>query len=489
MIQKTLFLDNPEMVKGEAQYRYESDWQMQSLLTCAENERSKIESLPVTEASLAACALLHSFYDMAKAYYMKARYLLEIESEPKFTKHERTYYRHATVRRLAEGWEHVGSVISTALNTSYSTSRKDPSLTKLAQVVQQAQDNLAFSEMRERFAVMPHFGARHFEIVHFHYAPFIALIGVPRYYMHVPWGWSVVWHELAGSLVREKKVQQAIQSFVNTFDWHDWEETYRGLNREGWITELVEDAVSVLALGATMYDTLEVLLHQHYLRLDQPEDDRHPVPTIRLEVAHGLLHRMGVKSGDTDDEHARQISDWLYGLRSQLVRKLFTEKDAEATTELAPKMADGERLPDSTPAHRLIAAARTAFMDNPACGENVCKSVFGEPRPRALAAIPREYSEATERALEASRSFFREEIQPKTKWEELEVITLYDEDRALIWEVGAHDHGGQPTQNDSNAEFEVFGYYHSGYRHSFEFKLTHKHQDRQFLDNNWRVSR
>jgi hypothetical protein len=312
--------------------------------------------------------LLTCYIRYAWAYFNQACELIDRVEDFKTTPRQKIYWRHRVLKRLLDDWDAISPLLLAA---------KDPRVKNIESLLLAAEPALQWVEKRweqsvEQFEKMDYYASRekpdvrsalvtlpyygrHFELLRFDFAPFVSVMGVPLYDLDTPWGWQVIWHEMAGHIVHKLKEDGQLAAIVNQVEtklaaidplpdntWQEWlkarelplepvtpatqincEELFDDelsqdmcrkffenlrkegtmvVDREGWVAELLEDAYSTLSLGPEMLSTLKYVLRQHYQTDDQLYDDRHPTVRLRLVMTAALLREMGFGPFEIDLE-------------------------------------------------------------------------------------------------------------------------------------------------------------------------------------------
>jgi hypothetical protein len=392
--------------EGEGDVTFASDWQVQSLLLFAERTRQLLSAgaNASSETHKTLCDLVSKFMGVMVPYYEhgvdqlgdRARLFREgpIKTTPM------RYERRRFVERIGEEWALLMSLASSAQLLP----ENDVALSAIRKVIETATGNLKLREGHQ-IAVLPHFG-RHFELVKFHYAPATVVLGIPVSSLYCPWEWPVIWHEAAGIYIEDIHDQQHSpvtklaaslrQAMKNDAVWQRWKADYRDIleglaavaaanglsdivDAEGrpakrivrnWAEELVEDAVSVLCLGEGAVATLEQVFVQHYgkpgVSVEAP-DFRHPPSQLRLLVAYGLSHRMGLRSADVADEGARVLAQAIFDVKDRITRRTFTQADVSAVADRLAAIERGEvasldQMEPQGVAATIAAVAQAAYL-------------------------------------------------------------------------------------------------------------------------------
>jgi hypothetical protein len=431
--------------------RYQSDWHLISILELARTTQKWIEQQESTPWAVSMGTLVKSYEEMAVAYYAAAVRQLPGSGA-------KTFHLHNVIEKLAEEWMLLVPIIQVA------AVRPDTPLALLARVVEGASEALNL-DLDSQIAVVPHVG-RHFELVRFHYAPYVALIGVPFFDLQTPWEWSVIWHELAGILVAQQSVQEMITKFLEQLPdstWEEWEKRYvpetsegeavdvpavshrdsatdaggesieSPINRRGWLEEWVEDACSILALGPAAYQILVTVFQQRHSNLVELKDERHPPPGLRLEVAYRLLTKMAkndpqarkaLKSVKTNhskaegDSGAAEIAEWIWANAETLVKSVFDWRTGESD-----ELSDLGQL-----VRRIVIESRQRILQ-PDQGKviwNEAQSLLNdwllENQVVSLRVVDSEFPK-----LKSQAKGFIEKIEGKS-WEELQELALSETD-------------------------------------------------------------
>ncbi len=514
---------------------HESDWHMHSLRDYVGIALSRLEDLPLTLSVRALAQLVVNYWAMAQAYYLRIRDLVG-QAIPEAS--QRVFRRHQAVQRLAREWDQIMSVLLAADHSAY-----DP-LLDLVSVCRAAQDNMNLSLAQQ--VIVPHFGRRHFEMVQFRYAPDVALLGLPMYNLTSPWEWSVAWHEVAGTLVGPRDPELPLNKEVAAYlaavglngesgpgarpdeadFWQTWQQLYESLpnvslDPRGWLAEWLEDACSLLALGPALYTTLETVLNQSYSNPHQPQDGRHPPPALRLEVAQGLLAKMGFDDFEPpQDPGTQHIAEWIWGRQEKglLVKQLFSRDDRQAAERAAEFLLQQNGHDQARSAleqglggsdqegrfiHRLVVAARRAFETNRMAGHHIWANAHTllsgdatvQPTQPVTKLWQRQLAQAQTRtealgpawddypieATESARNFIQA-VQGTTAEEELqklEKLELSWVDRGgateLPFEEQMHSHEG--GDNTKAACFKISVTVDNAHMpHEFDIWLRHSHE-------------
>lgn len=332
----------------------DSDWYLDSLLEYVHQTRLWVRAQPRTPARNAIESLLHSFMELAVAYYTAVATAATREQAATI---DQKYAIQQAIDKLSEEWMRLAPTVQVAAFDEQSPFRL------LSYMVAGAYRSLML-EQKCQITVIPHFG-RHFNLVKFRYAPDVSLMSMPVFALQTPWEWSVIWHELAGLVIVQSDVAAWIDAFVAAEKgrwsiWTAWTkldqappqvavaaavpvaaivaEPLAVIDRRGWIEELVEDACSILTLGPVAYVVIHDVLAQRALNMDARKDGRHPPPNLRLEVAWQLLTLMaaaqgGALSADIKREHGRyendagahKVAKWIWGGRTKIVRMVYDD--------------------------------------------------------------------------------------------------------------------------------------------------------------------
>jgi hypothetical protein len=188
---------------------------------------------------------------------------------------------------------------------------------------------------------------RDFRLTRYFFCPEVLTLTIPVSAVTRPGRWSMIWHELGSLLVfpSHKKplalIHSASKLSTNSFDQitravdklrNDLEGSslfsaalisriYPSANPAGngtarravvirnYVEELIEDSISIVALGSIGFLTLREALGNNY-GIDRQdngllmEEDRHPPPVMRLLVAHELMTQIGLDVSDLAEEKA-----------------------------------------------------------------------------------------------------------------------------------------------------------------------------------------
>lgn len=412
-----------ERVKTEKDPVTTSGWmQLHSLVEHIRHMTMKLVGRESSQSAAAALYLVNCFVSFAYHYYDAFYKSLNADGEIKSDQHKRIHWQHQAIEKLCNDWEALNPLLYAV---------KDPSVRVLETLVrgakpsedwatrwveewaqtttsywdktkQQVWEDWAQEEWGDEkwelgVITVPYYG-RHFELVRFDYAPHVSVTGVPIYNLATPWDWHVVWHEMAGQVVRQlekiegdeetNRIEQEILPALPEDTWETWRKKYYygisgdedalawdGIDKAGWIAELLEDGYGVLSLGSTMRSALQSVLRQHYEDDDALGDERHPPPRLRFDMAGAMLLEMNFgpeklkELGLTDEEikackDLQPVAEILYRTLAEYVRQVFDPSRTSEIDKLKDELlARGNIDKASIPA--LIAAVRLAFEEQP----------------------------------------------------------------------------------------------------------------------------
>lgn len=396
----------PSAQYDESDITFASDWQMQSLLFFAERTRQLLSegTNAQTETHKTLCALVGRFMEVVTAYYEHGIDLLggstRLFGTGRMGPSQKPFERRRFIERIGEEW----ALLMMLASSAQLLPENDAALSVIKRVIAVATDDLKLRE-GHTIAVLLHFG-RHFELIKFRYAPATVVLGIPVSSLYCPWEWPVIWHEAAGIYIEELRagqntpvtalVQTLAQTVQNDAIWQQWKtdyhDTVRGLEAaaassgladiltaEGrpaervvrnWAEELIEDAVSVLCLGEGAAATLEQVLSQHYGSAGvslAAIDIRHPPSQLRVQVAHALSYRMGLRASDAADAGARALAQTIFAAKDKITRRTFTPADAAMMDGIIAAIERNEvsSLPEQAPqqvAATIAAIAQAALQ-------------------------------------------------------------------------------------------------------------------------------
>jgi hypothetical protein len=395
---------------------YESGDHLDSLIAFAEQTKAKIGYIP------ALSLLIDNFIKAAILYYQHGIKLLESNG-----KTNDAYHRNQLIEHIGEEWSNLASLLSTAQTLP----KNDKTLIALNAVINCALEDIKLTSSRA-VSVLPHFG-RHFELVTFHYAPQVSLLGIPVTSLYCPWEWTMVWHEVAGMMVQAgeaKGVVDAIVEKLKSFPeqvWLAWQDcyteivnlpkheqvTFRPADRilQNWAEEMIEDAVGVLCLGDTMATALKEILSQYYKepvkrppreektneRVTAPAaegleagagqvaeshvDERHPPAGLRVEIASGLSHLLTRSNTAASLASASKIGQMPGAYQdagdpatSEIAQIIFNHNDSLVRRKFEPENAE------------KVNAAVNLFIDTNEQGQPVPRAAkTGRPKPVFIA--------------------------------------------------------------------------------------------------------
>jgi len=352
--------------------KHEVDFQVMSLIAYTREMRDSMENRirKPTHAAINVVTLINSFEEVSLTYYKAALELTyHLEEQGQIKSSDRAYLLHSIVRKLTNEWIKIEHLIPAALLT------RERWLKLLTSVVKGAQSSLKLEE-KEEIGVIPLFGDS-FELTNFSYAPGVYMLSIPAFDLYNPWRWSVIWHELAGLLMKKDTVRQIIQDFAEDATaekdypkektWKTWTTKWNalprektpvetvnqkglkvtlepadvaefGLSRHDWVEEFVEDACTILPLGPIAYEILKDVLIQHYGGLQQGGDSRHPLPILRMEVAYQLLEiaQKNLISMSYPDSIAESFEKYMPDIRTHREKEhgdVLNDEGAKAIAE------------------------------------------------------------------------------------------------------------------------------------------------------------
>lgn len=332
--------------------------------------------------------MLTCYIRYAWAYFNQACELINAIKDFKENPRKKIYWRHRVLKRLLDDWDAVSPLLLAAKdprvkNIEALLLAAEPTLKWVAQTWEQSARQFdemdyyagrAKPDVEDVLVTLPYYG-RHFELLRFDFAPFVSVMGVPLTDLDTPWGWQVIWHEMAGHIVHKLQEEAMLAAIVTRIDavlatidplpentWQEWikarhlppeptapdrqinceelfeDEASRDLcreffetlgeegmavDREGWVAELLEDAYSTLSLGPEMLNTLKYVLRQHYQTDDQLNDDRHPTVRLRLLMTAALLREMEFNWDKIElDDNMRDAAEALRPVATVLRQEL-----------------------------------------------------------------------------------------------------------------------------------------------------------------------
>lgn len=350
--------------------------------------------------------LIQAFQTTVDAYYETGERLVKNEDDATAEQHLRKL-----TKRIGEEW----NKLMPFLTTPFLMPPNYKAVELIIKTLDAAWENLNQEAMKEKGkpSLLPHYG-RHFELVTFEYMPQIAVIGIPFTNLYSPWDWSMIWHEIAGLFVQTESAKNIIQDLLRTeilpYDsWESWLTTYDEETnmlprdnqheaipapeiRQAWLEEFLEDSIGVLCLGSTMADALERILDRHYstqtpnlqkaaenkvisekqrnilgeqpadpsagtVNIAPPVDLRHPPSALRVQLAHTLSAKMGLREADENsDRGIDTLANYLYENHNAIVNRPFQEADKNQVETIANTILKTKALPENEAPHLLIAA-------------------------------------------------------------------------------------------------------------------------------------
>jgi hypothetical protein len=443
--------------------------------------------------------LVNCFVNFAYHYYDAFCKSLLDESESELDK--RAYRYHQAIEKLCNDWEALFPLLYAARMAKDSYFRilqalvgsAEPSMHYWKQMWQQWEWNgVEDSELtawnawkadqwgdqpwKQGTITIPHYG-RHFELVNFRYAPGVFVVGVPLYNLESPWDWHVVWHEMGGRVVHQLEKEERTEQILKEIPkeaWDAWRDKYAApqdgdndgegasasdspaeaelswdnIQKPGWVAEFLEDAYSIISLGPVMVTTLRRVLRQHYEEDHTLQDDRHPPPCLRFDMAGAVLLEMGFQKEklqelELDPQNCSAlgpVAEILYRTmtgdsESRYVRQAFNPDDAGAAEGLKDELLTKEAKDiTDAPTSTLIAAACLAFEKDPQAGPQIARTV----REMIVRSTPRDEITLDDIEIAPERQFVRL-VEGKT-WRQLLGESFHDEDPAIYYK---HHHSGQ----------------------------------------------
>lgn len=436
--------------------------QLQSLLTRIEDglTNSRLSG----EYGTAVTNLLQFFANYVFEFYRE--FCRRLDSANDLDPQQRAYWQHQAVERLCNEWETFTPLLSPL---------KDPYTKILPALIQAAKAGVTLKHTR----FIPYYG-QHFELKTFDFAPDYSVVGMPIYNLNTPWDWHVIWHELAGQVVSSFSTTNNQLPTLSEATWEKWKTRYFNadaneefdwethIDKPGWISELIEDAFSVLLLGPVMLQTLMDVLRQHYESDDAIRDSRHPTPQLRYDIAGAILLERGFNEEalielslnvDYCNELrpvARQLISVLQQHQNENGEQLGYVNEAEFFTsalqieaeELGNALLKGSSL-DSPSIRVLIAGARLAARQAPNKANDIAVRVQNQ--------IKNSYQEAGLAPLSQSGNvaFFQNLVQiPVGTFQDLLGKSFQSADLA-IWSRVSH------SRHNSWISFRSHGMNHS----------------------------
>ncbi|MBE2224602.1 MAG: hypothetical protein IAF02_23890, partial [Anaerolineae bacterium] len=381
--------------------------------------------------------LILAFQATVDAYYETGELLVQNENDATAEQHLRKL-----TNRIGEEW----NKLMPFLTTSFLMPPTYKAVELTIKTLDAAWENLNQEAMKEKGkpSLLPHYG-RHFELVTFEYMPKIAVIGIPFNNLYSPWDWSMIWHEIAGLFVQTESAKNIIQDLLHPeilpYDsWKNWLTTYDKETsklprdnqhetipapeiRQAWLEEFLEDSIGVLCLGSTMADALERILDRHYstqtpnlqeatdnkitsekqsnILGEQPLDPsigtvdiapsidlRHPPSALRVQLAHALSAKMGLREADENsDRGIDTLATYLYENHNAIVNRPFQEADKNQVEIIANTILETKTLPENEAPHLLVAALVKlvpTIEDDYQLGQHIQNSL-ANPQEKAMA--------------------------------------------------------------------------------------------------------
>lgn len=448
------------------------------LITHIRQMTDQLVAKDTSQSAIAVRFLVNCFVSFAGYYYAAFSKSLDEDDKIKTDPRKKTYRQHQAIERLCSDWEILTPLLYAI---------KDPRVRLLEALVHEAEPNENYwkqeweawswgkivqqgwlrplqphgedwnvewekwiqktwkeTSWQSRIITLPYFGRR-FELVKFIYAPYVFVTSVPLYNLETPWDWPVVWHEMAGHVVRQLEETDGINRRIipalpddilemwqkmyakPTLDDPTADSLWDNVELADWIAELFEDQYSVLSLGPAMVTTMARVLRQHYEDDYTLEDMRHPPIRLRLDMAGATLLEMGIAQEDLkelelDIKNCQNLRSTagalcLVSTRSEgyagYVSRVFNPNLITLSNKLKDRLLAGKEIPDrelNIPA--LIAAARMAFEEQPDKGRHIAETLQATVKsiantvqdPVELPPLPDEY--------------FKKLVEGKT-WEDL----------------------------------------------------------------------
>ena len=356
--------------------------QLHSLLTRVEDNMTN--GRLHGEYGTAVRYLVQGFANLAFSYFEKVFDLLR--DDQKVQERQVSYWQHQIIERLCNEWETLLPLFSPI---------KEPHFTILKALINEAKPR--GNRINDQLLMTIPYTGRRFELRTFDYAPNVFVVGIPIDNLDTPWNWQVIWHEMAGHIVRqlEWEIDNQILERLPEDTWDSWHMKYvaqqvpnkadwlENVDQTGWLAELIEDGFSVLTLGPVIIRTLQRVLQQHYEDDDAIRDERHPTPQLRFDMAGALLLEMGFPLDglglELDDCEAlrpiaRIIHNLLMGNGDQGGflghAQVFTMEMQAVAIELGAKLLSNQQV-KITSYRPLIAATRFAVESAPDKAQHV----------------------------------------------------------------------------------------------------------------------
>lgn len=329
---------------------------LRSLLTHIEQTTAVELGRERTDSANAMRYLVNSFTRFTSAYYHAVRRAVNASDDIREDPNRKAFWQQQAIYRLTYSWRTLTYLLYAVKDSHVAAMEKlvaaaRPALIETYWFGQWSSreaaskgDNIAWQRTVERtlertlersrgleqlapppdlhVITIPYFG-RSFELVSFSYAPSVLVTGIPLYNLETPWDWQVVWHEMAGHIVRGleesgdgaspvNRIARDIAPQIAEAQWEEWQRRFAlekpVEDRSGWVSELLEDAYSVLCLGPAMYATLRRVLRQHYSDLLASSDARHPPAQLRFDAAGALLVQMGFEEWLVNQTSAEEMA-------------------------------------------------------------------------------------------------------------------------------------------------------------------------------------
>lgn len=477
--------------------RYETDWQMMNLLEFTETVKTNLRA----DINPTVAELITHFQQAATSYYARGIGFLQRQG-----RNDNAFIRRRLVERVGDEWANLMALVTSAQMVLTYDGVEDTAVQTLRHVIDAAWRNLQLDDsLRSRLIVLPHFG-RHFELVTFHYAPQIRVMGIPVTSLYSPWEWSMVWHEAAGVYIHTERAQGVITAVDNLLKkgvWGAWRQRYGAemahlpapdsqneallaAVQRNWAEEFIEDAVVALCLGETAVIALQKALELHYdtasyedsllskarprsappIDFNRPEpqiseivsDLRHPLPHLRIALVRQLSALMNGGDAAVNDDGVRYLADVIWTQQGEIVNTTFSARDQAQTAAIIDRLRDDVPAPmaqtEPIAPHVLIPAAMHAFYDRQLSAHAIRQFVYANCQ-----AADRQQgvdSQKVDRQGRAALTGFTQLLEELSQsWETLRSFAFSQTDQATASESGSHQH---QNQNGSKAAYAVIHY-------------------------------
>lgn len=313
---------------------------------------------------LVACFLRYAmvyFDEMAKAL-----------NNSDLSERKKVYFRYQAIRKLTDEWAQISPLLTSAKDPNVKFLEEliraaDPELERIKtshEILQTAKSDAPVLKTRNepQFITIPFYGRR-FELNTFLFAPDLHLLGLPYIEFNTPWSWLIIWHEMAGRMTQILRKTERWPEIVDNVErtllalqsegklpsntWQTWldsgeDEEAQGIDRDQWVTEIMEDAYATYCLGPDMLNALRFSLQEHYQADDDILDREHPPIRLRLLMSAAALALIGADFSDFDEatDEFRTDAEALRPVVGEFLHEIEKSADGRIFNEIKDRVND-----------------------------------------------------------------------------------------------------------------------------------------------------